>query len=139
MAGRPIVRAALAVIRRGQCVLIGRREADVFLGGLREFPGGKIETVETPAECAVREAREEAGVEIRILGSRSLLTYDYPDRRVILHVLEGEIVSGEPSSPFQWMRPAELRDEEFPPASAPLLEELRAGRPPRLTHEPPVG
>ncbi|OLT39657.1 DNA mismatch repair protein MutT [Serinicoccus sp. CNJ-927] len=50
-------------------VLAGRRSAPPRLAGGWEFPGGKVEAGEDPADAAVREAHEELGVRVR-LGER---------------------------------------------------------------------
>lgn len=136
MNDRPLVPAALAVIWHEEKVLIGRRAPHLFLGGMLEFPGGKIEPNESPVQCAVREALEEAGVHVRPRGARPVMAYDYADRRVILHPFDMEFVSGIPKAPFRWRQPKVLRDEDFPPASAPLLADLRAGPAPPLTPSP---
>jgi len=117
MSDLPVVRAALAVVRNGDRVLVGRRAPGAYLSGLREFPGGRIEADESPPECAVRETREEAGIEIRVTGSRPALEYDYPDRRVILYPFDVKLVTGDPLPPFGWLRVETLSDDEFPPAT----------------------
>ena len=121
----PRVRAAICLIWRDGRLLVQRRPEHVFLGGMREFPGGKIEPGETPAECAVREAREEAGLLVELTGRREALAYDYPDRRVTLYPFDARIVGGQPSPEARWMAPGEMRDADFPPATSPLLRRLR--------------
>ena len=128
MSGLPRVSAAIAIIWRGDRVLTALRSPDVFLAGMREFPGGKIEPGETADQCAVREAKEETGYEIRLTGKRPPLNYDYLDRCVTLYPFDAEIEGGTESPGVHWMSIGELRNEDFPPATAPLLDDLRAGR-----------
>ncbi len=79
---------AVAVVTRRGCVLVGRRDqAAADAAGLHEFPGGKIERGETPAAAAVREVREETGLEVRIgpmLGTASALSHAGPIEIVFL-------------------------------------------------------
>jgi 8-oxo-dGTP diphosphatase len=61
---RTLVVAAL--IRRAGKVLVSQRRADQPMPLLWEFPGGKVEAGESPAEALTREIREELGCEIRV-------------------------------------------------------------------------
>lgn len=63
---RPLLAASLAVVRDGR-VLLARR-ARPPMAGLWSLPGGLVEPGETLAEAALRETREEVGVEAEILG-----------------------------------------------------------------------
>jgi A/G-specific adenine glycosylase len=47
-------------------VLIDKRKAQGLLGGLWEFPGGKVEPGETVEACIQREIKEELGLEIEV-------------------------------------------------------------------------
>lgn len=47
-------------------ILIDRRRQQGLLGGLWEFPGGKLEAEETVVDCIRREIREELGIEIEV-------------------------------------------------------------------------
>ena len=64
---------AIAVVEQDGRFLIGQRPPGVPLAGLWEFPGGKVEPGESPEQAAIRECREEAGIEVTIVG-------EYPDR-----------------------------------------------------------
>lgn len=130
MNDKPHYHIALLLLWRDGKILASKRVADAeHLAGFWEFPGGKCAPDEAPALAAEREAREELGIEIELTGLRSLLEFDYPTRRVTLHPFDAVITKGEPqplaASALRWLAPHELRDEEFPPANAPLLKALR--------------
>ena len=71
---------AIAVVRDGDRVLIGRRGEDGPLAGFWEFPGGKLEAEETTAAAAVRECREEAGLAVTVIGTLDIIRHDYRAR-----------------------------------------------------------
>ncbi|MHC4777141.1 MAG: A/G-specific adenine glycosylase, partial [Planctomycetota bacterium] len=74
-ASRQVVVAA-AIRRRGR-LLIGKRPPDGLLGGLWEFPGGKVEGGEGLGEALVREVREELGISIRVGDELASVDHDY--------------------------------------------------------------
>jgi len=63
---RPFLAASVAVFRDG-CVLLAAR-ARPPLDGLFSLPGGLVEPGETLGEAALRELREEVGVEAEMIG-----------------------------------------------------------------------
>jgi mutator protein MutT len=121
---------AIALIWQGKNVLVSRRRADAdHLPSLWEFPGGKCDDGETPQQCCIREAREELGVEVRIISQRETIEYSYPQRRVTLHPFDCEILSGEPqplgSAELKWLVPQEFKTDEFPAANKTLIERMK--------------
>lgn len=111
-------------------ILIDRRKPSGLLGGLWEFPGGKIEPGETVEACIVREIQEELGIEIAV-GDR-LITIDhaYTHFRVTLNVHHCRYVSGEPQpiecDEVRWVSLAELDQFPFPKANVQIIEALHA-------------
>ena len=63
---RPVLAASVAVFRDGRVLLAQRGRAP--LAGLWSLPGGGVETGETLEQAALRELREEVGVEADIIG-----------------------------------------------------------------------
>lgn len=66
-AARPVLAASIAVFRDGGQVLLARRGA-APMADIWSLPGGKVEAGETMAEAALRELREEVGVEAEMIG-----------------------------------------------------------------------
>jgi mutator protein MutT len=119
--------AAGLVFRNGK-LLITQRHAGAHLGGLWEFPGGKLEGNETFEQCLVRELREELGIEVDVGEVLESLTHTYPEKTVILKFFRCRLKQNEPRAidclDFKWVRAVELRNYEFPAADARLLQKL---------------
>ncbi len=118
---------AVAVVEHAAKFLIGRRPDGVELGGLWEFPGGKIEPDETPAQAAVRECHEEAGLWVEAGSSLGEVTHDYGDFAVHIHFIACRLLDGAAQIPatYRWVRPDDFADYKFPAATAAMLKKLR--------------
>jgi mutator protein MutT len=126
----PHFHIALALVWRDGRVLVTRRPSSAaHLPDVWEFPGGKCEDGETPRDAAIREAREELGIEVEITGEYARISHDYSVRRVTLHPFRCFIISGEPqpqaSDELRWLTPKELNIDDFPVANRTLIEELQ--------------
>ncbi len=103
-----------AVIWREAKVLIARRPSHGLLGGLWEYPGGKVEAGEEIAEGLKREIREELGVEIFVGKPLGIFSHAYTHFRIKLHAYDCQLMSGEPTaieaSEIQWVEPGNLGD-----------------------------
>jgi mutator protein MutT len=119
---------AVAVVLHEGRVLVGRRERPP-LAGLAEFPGGKVHPGESPEAAALREVREEAGIEVRVERLLAVAPADYPHGRLDLRFyLCRPESSGTLAvlSPFQWLSLEDLDRLDFPPANAAALHALRS-------------
>lgn len=117
---------AIAVVRHRDCFLVGRRGSQGPLPGLWEFPGGKVRSGEPPAEAAVRECREETGLEVAARGLLSEVVHTYAHGQLRLHFFECELRAepAEPSGSFRWVPAAELARLEFPAANRAIIARL---------------
>lgn len=119
----------VAVIWHEQRILIDRRKPEGLLGGLWEFPGGKVEPGETIENCIKREIQEELAIEIEV-GDR-LITVDhtYTHFRVTLNVHHCRHISGEPQAiecdEIRWVTVDELPQFPFPKANLKIIEALQ--------------
>jgi len=120
--------AAGLVFHEGK-LLITLRYPEAHLGGLWEFPGGKLESDETFEACLARELQEELGIEISVGDLVESLTHAYPERTVHLRFYRCRWARGEPQplgcADFRWVSANELADYAFPAADARLLARLR--------------
>ncbi len=119
--------------RRGR-LLIAKRPLDAMLGGLWEFPGGKVEEGETFEQALRREIREETALEVTV-GARLLsCRHAYSHFRITLHAYHCEGPRGRPRprgcAACRWVTVAKLSNYPFPSGSRPILQALEAN--PRL-------
>jgi 8-oxo-dGTP diphosphatase len=92
----PRVGVAVIIIRNGQLLLI--RRANLHGMGTWAVPGGHLEFGETPEQCAVRETREEVGIEIdrvRFIGATNDI-FQESGRHYVTLWMRGEWIAGKP-------------------------------------------
>ena len=123
------------IVRNGK-IFIAQRPEGKPLPNVWEFPGGKLEAGESPAEALARELAEELGIGVRECRFWQSLEHSYAERgfRVRLHFFHVTAFSGEPcpaeGQNLRWVTPAEAPELGFLPADAGVLEQLRAEGPP---------
>lgn len=123
---------AAALIDGDGRVLVQQRPVDKSMGGLWEFPGGKVEPGEAPEMALIRELREELAIDVERaclapacfasepLGDKHLVLLLYICRkwRGIVQPLEAPAI--------KWVAPVQLHGLEMPPADRPLIALLEA-------------
>ena len=130
---RPHVRAAVVVLSENGRWLVQRRAASGLLGGLWEFPGGKVESGERPEDAARRELREETGLNVRDLRFRGVVHHAYSHFSVELHVYEGRVDRERPRHAVpgrRWVTRSQLHRLPIPKATEKvvrLLDQAPAG------------
>lgn len=120
---------AIAVVEWEGQFLVGQRPEGVSLAGLWEFPGGKIESGETPEVATVRECREETGLIVEPLFRYPGHVQQYDHDKVALHFIACRPSDGsplEPRPPFRWILRTDLPQYEFPSGNRGLLALLQS-------------
>jgi mutator protein MutT len=122
-----VITVVAAVIEEGGAFLVTRRPEGTHLGGLWEFPGGKIADGETDAEALAREIREELDADVHVGGLVFETVHEYEDRTVSLRFYRCAL-RGTPrpvlGQQMQWVARRGLGGLEFPPADAALITRL---------------
>lgn len=110
-------------------ILACRRGFERHLGGLWEFPGGKVDAGETAEAALARELHEELGITVRV-GKPLAATVEWTDGAVSIR-LRGffcEIIEGAPHAheheEIRWCESSELPNLDWAEADLPLVEEL---------------
>lgn len=116
-------RIAIAVVRHAGQLLIGQRPDDAELGGLWEFPGGKIQVGESAEAAAVRECAEETGLDVSVQRTLLVEDYRYDHGLLQLHFFDctTEDAHKPPLAPFHWVARDRLAGYEFPPGNRRVL------------------
>lgn len=125
----PVTRIAIAVVQRGDSFLVGERPPGVALAGFAEFPGGKIEPGESAEAAAVRECREETGLEVSVTFEYPAQVETYAHGTVELRFFACELTGADqaPSPPYRWVAREALGTLEFPSGNRQLVRRLLDG------------
>lgn len=122
--------AAVALIDKDGRVLLSKRPLDKQLGGLWEFPGGKVEQGERPETALIRELKEELGIDVAqsCLAPLTFASHAYEEFHLLMPLYvcrrwQG-MVTGAEGQELAWVRPLKLRDYPMPPADVPLIPHL---------------
>ena len=125
---RPVDVAAAVIERADGSFLLAQRPAGKVYAGWWEFPGGKVEAGEAPAEALARELHEELGIEARTAYPWITRVHVYEHATVMLHFFRVVEWSGEPQpregQAFVWQRLGEPMASPMLPANAPVLAAL---------------
>jgi A/G-specific adenine glycosylase len=99
-----------------------------MLGGLWEFPGGKVEPGETLPQALRREVREEVDIDVEIGQKLCLVRHAYSHFRITLHAFGCRLIAGQARAvacdAVRWVKPDRLRRYAFPRANQKVLDVL---------------
>jgi A/G-specific adenine glycosylase len=114
-------------------LLLAQRPSDGMLGGLWEFPGGKLEPhdADLPA-CLRREIAEELAIEIEVNDLLTTIRHAYTHFRITLHTFHARHVAGEPQAlgcqAWRWVEMAELSEFPLPVTDQKIAAALHEAR-----------
>jgi 8-oxo-dGTP diphosphatase len=126
----PPVPVVCAIIVRDDRIMLAQRPPDKKLGGLWEFPGGKVEAGESSEDALHRELQEELGCSVRITQTLAPFVHAYSWGSIELIPFVCELAEGSPEphahehTALVWVERGELRSYELAPADVPLVAGL---------------
>ncbi|MEQ1602797.1 MAG: Nudix family hydrolase [Methylophilaceae bacterium] len=141
---KKVTEAAVAVLQREDGkVLLGLRPEGKPWAGWWEFPGGKIETGESPLHALQRELHEELGVQAIEAYPWLTRCFDYPEKSVKLHFFMvrrwQDAPFGKEGQQLSWQAPAHLTVSPMLPANTPVLTALTLAPVYAITHQAQMG
>ncbi len=128
---KTVLVSAVALIDTEGRVLLAQRPEGKSMAGLWEFPGGKIESGETPEAALIRELHEELGIETweSCLAPLTFASHSYDDFHLLMPLFAcrkwNGIVQPREGQSLKWVKSNDLRNYPMPEADIPLIPLLR--------------
>ncbi len=136
---KQVLVSAAALIDADGRILLTQRPEGKHMGGMWEFPGGKVEAGESADDALRREMMEELGVDLceSCLQPFTFVTHDYDDFSLLLLLYIARRWEGIPQSKegqaMKWVYAHEMKSLPMPPADVPLVAMLRDYMPAKET------
>jgi 8-oxo-dGTP diphosphatase len=125
---RKTINVVAALIRDGKRVFATARGYGNYKGWW-EFPGGKVETGESPEDALVREIREELDSEISVNEYISTIEHDYPEFHLSMRCYWCSLISGDlvlkEAEDAKWLDVETIDSVKWLPADITLIDEIK--------------
>ena len=123
-----VVKVVAAVIRNGDEVFATARGYGDYKGQW-EFPGGKIESDETPQQALIREIKEELDTDIEVGDLIETIEYDYPTFHLSMACFWCEIIRGDlvlmEAQDARWLTKEMLYSIRWLPTDFTIIDKVR--------------
>ncbi len=120
------IEVSIGVLRNqeGQ-ILVSQRQSSQSFAGFWEFPGGKLETAESPYGALVREFKEEVNIIISNAKEMPLIEYQHNDVLIRLFVWNVcdylGVAEGREGQKIRWVYLNELKQLQMPASNSSIL------------------
>lgn len=122
------IEVVAAIIKKEDKIFITRRASGDF-ADMWEFPGGKIEKLESREEALIREIKEELELDIDVLEFLITIDYDYSNFHLTMHCFICKILGGKLNlnahNDSKWITLDELDEPEWVPADILVVEAIK--------------
>ena len=122
------VRIVAAVVKQNDLYLITQRRPEAVLGGLWEFPGGKVEPGESDEDALRRELQFRIGALAHVGDKLAERHSQYPDYEVTLVLFSAQLdpstIEKRRVADFRWIRSDEFDRYPFPAADQKTMDAL---------------
>ncbi len=120
------IEVVAAVIKQKNKFFIAQRANKGELAMKWEFPGGKIETDETPQDALSRELLEELNIRVNVKDFITTVFHEYNSFKLIMHVYFADIIDGDlklnEHLDYKWLSKFDLINLDLADADKPILE-----------------
>ena len=125
---KPHYNIGVGVIWHNDKILITKRKKNQLLGGLWEFPGGKIESHESIEHCIKREIKEELDIQIKVNNFIIKVKHQYSHFKITLYAYHCQYISGDVKcievDDWAWIEPHAISNYPFPRANHYIFPEI---------------
>ena len=123
------INVVAAIIIKDQKIFATQRGYGEFKNGW-EFPGGKIESGESPEYALEREIREELDAKIRVGELFETIEYDYPNFHLSMKCFLCSLISDQLTlrehEAAKWLTKENLSSVEWLPADLTIIDKLKS-------------
>ena len=123
------INVVAAIIIKDQKIFATQRGYGEFKNGW-EFPGGKIESGESPEYALEREIREELDAKIRVGELFDTIEYDYPNFHLSMKCFLCSLISDQLTlrehEAAKWLTKENLSSVEWLPADLTIIDKLKS-------------
>ena len=121
------IEVVAGIIKDGDKIFATQRGYGEFKDGW-EFPGGKMETGETPQQALARELKEELAIDVNVGNFLCTVDYDYPTFHLTMHCFYCSVIGGELTllehEAAKWLKTTELHSVNWLPADVEVVAAL---------------
>ena len=126
---KKIIHVVAAAIEKDGKIFCAQRPEGKSLGGFWEFPGGKLETGESPEAALRREILEELATHVDVGERLCTVSHDYQNFHLTMHCYLCRVVAGTLSllehNAARWLSRSELEEVQWLPADVEVVELLK--------------